>query len=115
MSQADEQRAALKARVRELLGKQPITVQVDAAEARALDALVDAVLELVLQHITDAGGFCDYDWHISGADFGAFFTKDPNICQVCRKPREAHTAHPVLLCPDELAKVLQMEADQRRT
>jgi hypothetical protein len=116
MSRADAQRAQLHARVLELLGRQPITAQISPGKGAALDALAEAVLELVLQHIQDAGGFCDYEWHINGADFvGGFERNDePDICKVCRKTRAEHILHPLLLCPDEVDRVLQLDKDQGR-
>ena len=108
MSRSDAQREALRKTVRELLINRPLTVQLSAPEGDAIDALLEALLEIVLQHIQDAGGFCDYEWHISGADFSA------GACAACGLSREEHTAHPVLLCADELELVRQLDRDMKR-
>src|SRR3982751_4219536 len=105
MSRSDAQREALRKTVRELLINRPLTVQLSAPEGDAIDALLEALLEIVLQHIQDAGGFCDYEWHISGADFSA------GGGAACGLSREEHTAHPGLLCADELELVRQLDRD----
>jgi hypothetical protein len=115
MSRSDVQREALRKTVRELLINRPLTVQLSAPEGDAVDALLEAMLEIVLQHIQDAGGFCDYEWHISGADFStAFSSASAGACAHCGLSREEHTAHPVLLCADELELVRQLDREFKR-
>lgn len=116
MARTERERQELRERTRALLARPALgfTVDLSKGEANALDVLLDALLELVLQQVIEAGGFCNYEWHIAGADFGGYFVKDPDVCQVCRKPRAEHVAHAVLLCPDELEHVQKMDADQNR-
>lgn len=116
MGRTERERQELRERARALLARPALgfTVDLSKGEANALDVLLDALLELVLQQVIEAGGFCNYEWHIAGADFGGYFVQDPDTCQVCRKPRAEHTAHAVLLCPDELEHVRSMEHDQQR-
>lgn len=116
MARTERERQELRARARALLARPALgfTVDLSKGEVNALDALLDALLELVLQQVVEAGGFCNQEWHIAGADFGGYFVKDADICQVCRKPRAEHTAHAVLLCPDELEHVRSMEQQGAR-
>lgn len=115
MSRSSAQREELRKTVRELLINRPLTVQLSAPEGDAIDALLEGLLEIVLQHIHDAGGFCDYDFHISGADFAGLFTElHEGRCSSCGEPRSAHTLHPVLLCKDELEQCLRMDEELKR-
>jgi len=115
LSRTNAQREQLRKTVRELLINRPLTVQLSAPEGDAVDALLEALLEIVLQHIHDAGGFCDYDWHISGPDFSTTFSDaHAGVCGICGLTRAEHVTHNMLLCPDELETVLQLDRDMKR-
>lgn len=101
--------------MRELLINRPLTLKLSAPEGDAIDALLEGLLEIVLQHIQDAGGFCDYEWHIQGADFSLPFTDaNQGKCSMCGLTKEEHTLHPILLCPDELELVQRMDKEMKR-
>jgi hypothetical protein len=113
VTRTDRELLQFRDRVRTLLTKAPVTL--DLAKLENLDDFVESICELVLESISNLGGFCDYEFHVSGADFGGPWVMcAEGMCSVCGKHRDEHTLHPILLCADELELVKAQDVKAKR-